>query len=119
MDSLYIVKYLCVLNQTRGWLIFSGHRHSDSEFFLNEGIRQTPQQPAWGGAGAGMRDEHKAFFLGNASLDFKCSVQREEGLINSSQVQREVMFSSPRFQMAICLILAFNVVFAVFKAILI
>lgn len=66
-----------------------------------------------------MRDEHKAFFLGNASLDFKFSVQREEGLINSSQVQWEVTFSSPRFQMAICLIFAFNVVFAVFKAILV
>lgn len=88
------------------------------EFFLNEGIRQIPQQPAFG-EGA-MRDEHKLFVFGNASLDFKFSVQREEGgLMNSSQIQRKVTFPSPRFQMAICLIFAFHVVFAVFKAILV
>lgn len=84
---------------------------------MNEGIRQIPQQPAFG-EGA-MRDEHKVFVFGNASLDFKFSVQREEGLINSSQMQRKVTFSSPSFQMAICLIFAFHVVFAVFKAVLV
>lgn len=63
VDSMYMVK--CLRPKPNKGLAyffqFTTHNHSDSEFFLNEGIKQTPQQPAYGERG--VRDEHKAFFL--------------------------------------------------------
>lgn len=96
MDSLYIFKYLCVLNQTRGSFMFSVHRHSgSSEFFLNESIR-----PAYHGPVVGvLRDGHGAFPLGIAFLDF--NVQKRRGILSTAaSCNGKSCFLRPSFQMA-------------------
>lgn len=93
VDSLYIFKYLCVLNQTRDSFTFSVHSQSDSKFFLNESIRQAHHRPVVGF----LRDEHEAFPLGNAFLYFKVSVRRKGAGFDPQQpAAMESHISSPR-----------------------
>lgn len=78
VGSHSLVKYLCVLNQTRGSFIFCPHGQRSSQSLLGESTR-----PA-GGQLLGSRDRDVKVSLGNAFLDSTLNFQRKRGGLSTA-----------------------------------